>query len=137
MIVDLRDGMDGQLDRDSDSSTLQSVDLGANHPLTGPVEVRGARPGDLLVVEIDRIEAAAYGASAVLPGFGLLGDLFEDPFLVHWEIADGVARSAQLPGIAIRGRPFLGCVAVAPSVELFESATAREQALSQRGGFVL
>jgi formamidase len=48
-----------------------------------------------------------------------------------------VARSAELPGIAIRGRPFLGCVAVAPSPKLCAEAARREQALADRGGPVL
>jgi formamidase len=73
----------------------------------------------------------------VIPGFGLLGDLFAEPFLVRWRIEDGVARSAELPGVAIRGRPFLGCVAVAPSHELLREAARREVELAQRGGNVL
>ena len=80
-----------------------------------------------------RDRARGAGATAVLPGFGLLGDLFERPFLAHWEIADGVARSEAFPGIAIRGRPFLGCVAVAPSAGLVERARAREAAVAARG----
>ncbi len=137
LVADLRDGMDGGLGPDRSSSRLADLELDANHPLTGPVEVRGARPGDVLAVELLALEPAAYGATAVIPGFGLLGDRFEEPFLVRWEIRDGVARSPQLPGVAIRGHPFLGCVAVAPSVELLERATRREAALASAGGFVL
>lgn len=135
--LQLRDGMDGQLSPGSDASSLRSIDLDANHPLTGPVAVRGARPGDVLVVQPRRIAVDRFGTTAVIPGFGLLGDLFEEPFLVRWQIEDGVARSPELPGIAIRGRPFLGCVAVAPSPELFARAARREEALAARGGTVL
>jgi formamidase len=135
--LELRDGMDGRLTADSDAASLQSIDLDANHPLTGPIEIRGAEPGDVLVVTPRRIECSHFGTTAVIPGFGLLGDLFADPFLVRWEIEDGVARSRDLPGVAIRGRPFLGCVAVAPSRELFERAAAREQALGERGATIL
>lgn len=137
LTLDVRDGMDGQLSPAATAASLRDVNLESNHPLTGPVEVRGARPGDLLVVEPLTIEPDGFGATAVIPGFGLLGDLFKDPFLVRWEIAGGVARSADLPGVAIRGRPFLGCVAVSPSAELVARAAAREAALSARGGFVL
>lgn len=135
--LQLRDGMDGQLTMESGSDSLGSIDLDANHPLTGPIEVRGARPGDLLEIEVRRIVCESFGTTAVIPGFGLLGDLFARPFLVHWEIVDGVARSPELPGIAVRGRPFLGCVVVAPSRALFERAANREAALAQRGGTVL
>ena len=135
--LELRDGMDGQLSPSSDSAALKTIDLDANHPLTGPIEVRGARPGDLLVVTPRRIEPDRFGTTAVIPGFGVLGDLFTEPYLVRWRIEDGVARSDELPGIAIRGRPFLGCVAVAPSRELFAEAARREEALAGRGGPVL
>jgi formamidase len=135
--LELRDGMDGQLTVQSSSDSLGSIDLDANHPLTGPIEVRGAEPGDLLVLEIGRIAAEGFGTTAVIPGFGLLGDLFSQPFLVRWELVDGVARSSELPGVAVAGRPFLGCVAVAPSRELLELAARREAALAGRGGAVL
>ncbi|HSC04104.1 MAG TPA: acetamidase/formamidase family protein [Solirubrobacteraceae bacterium] len=135
--LELRDGMDGQLSPSSDSAALHTIDLDANHPLTGPIEVRGTSPGDVLVVAPRTIEPAGFGTTAVIPGFGLLGDLFMEPYLVRWRIEDGVARSDELPGIAIRGRPFLGCVAVAPSKELFAEAARREKALAERGGPVL
>jgi formamidase len=135
--LELRDGMDGQLTVNSDATTLKSIDLDANHPLTGPVEIRGARPGDVLVVSPRRIECDGFGTTAVIPGFGLLGDLFSEAFLVRWEIEEGFARSRDLPGVAIPGGPFLGCVAVAPSRELFARAARREEALAQRGGAVL
>jgi formamidase len=135
--LELRDGMDGQLSPSSDSAALNDIDLDANHPLTGPIEINGAGPGDVLVVTPIRIEPDRFGATAVIPGFGLLGDLFTEPYLVRWRIEDGVARSADMPGIAIRGRPFLGCVALAPSRELFANAARREKALADRGGLVL
>jgi formamidase len=135
--LELRDGMDGQLTPASSATSLNSIDLDANHPLTGPIEVHGANPGDVLVVAPRRIVPDAFGTTAVIPGFGLLGDLFQEPFLVRWEIEAGVARSRELPGVAIRGRPFLGCVAVAPSRELLSEATQREAALGLRGGAVL
>ncbi len=137
LVADCRDGMDGGLLRAAGSADLRSLDLDANHPLTGPVEVAGAQPGDLLVVETLELDVDPEGSTAVIPGFGLLGDRFEEPYLVRWRIEDGVARSAQLPGVVIRGRPFLGAVAVAPSTELLARAAEREAALAERGSFVL
>jgi formamidase len=137
IVLETRDGMDGQLSPHSDASALNSIDLDANHPLTGPIAIHGASPGDLLVVTPRRIEPDRFGTTAVIPGFGLLGDLFNAPYLVRWRIEDGVARSRELPGVAIRGRPFLGCVVVAPSPELFVAAARREERLAGRGGTVL
>jgi formamidase len=135
--LELRDGMDGQLTPHSSATSLGAIDLDANHPLTGPIEVRGAAPGDVLVVEARRIVCEPFATTAVIPGFGLLGEMFSEPFLVRWEIDNGIARSAELPGVAIPGRPFLGCVAVAPSEELLREAARREGELARRGGTVL
>ena len=52
--------------------------------------MRGAEPGDVLKVEILAIETDGFGSTAVIPGFGLLGDLFEEPYLVTWGLHDGV-----------------------------------------------
>ena len=50
--LETRDGLDGQLDRSSTAADLATVRFGRSHPLTGPVYVEGAEPGDLLEVEI-------------------------------------------------------------------------------------
>ena len=137
VVLELRDGMDGGLGPGVSQQDLRRLDLDANRPLTGPILVRGAGPGDVLEVETLEVEPAGRGFTAVIPGFGLLGDRFTEPFLVRWEIAGGVARSADLPGVAIRGAPFLGSIGVAPSHELLERARRREAAVAERGGLAL
>ena len=89
--------------------------LGAIHPLTGPVDVKGARPGDLLEIEFRDIAPQPWAFSAIIPGLGYLRDVMTTPFLVHWTIANGWATSPQLPGIRIPGAPFMGVSGVAPS----------------------
>ena len=56
--------------------TSLALDLRRGHPLSGPIAVRGAEPGDVLKVEILAVETDGFGSTAVFPGFGLLGDLF-------------------------------------------------------------
>jgi formamidase len=107
------------------------------HPLTGPVYVEGAEPGDLLEVEITEIEPDSYGYTVQVPGFGFLRDEFPEPFKVNWDMADGWATSAGLPGVRIPGSPFMGTIGLPPGHELLATTTAREQALLDRGGFVL
>ena len=130
------DAVDGQLRRGAKPEEL-GVDLGRAHPLTGPVYIEGAEPGDLLAVKIDRIDTADYGFTMILPGFGYLRDLFTRPFVVHWDLADGFAQSENLPGVRIPGAPFMGVMGVAPSHELMARITAREGDLIARGGIAL
>jgi formamidase len=97
------------------------------------VYVRGAEPGDLLEVEFVAYETADFGVTAVIPGFGFLADLFTEPYLVKWKIADGLARSEELPGVAVPEETFAGVVGIAPSRELVERFRRREEELRARG----
>ena len=72
-----------------------------------------------------------------MPGLGLLSHRFSQPFLVKWTIASGVARSEQIPGVAIRGEPFLGVVGVAPSHASLKRYFQRESTLAETGVLVL
>ena len=95
--------------------------------------VTGAQPGDLLEIELLRYETDDFGTTAVIPGFGYLADLFPDPYLVKWEIAGGLARSEELPGVAVPEDAFAGVIGVAPSRERLEAIRRREEALAARG----
>jgi formamidase len=137
VILETRDAFDGQFGPGVSLDAVAAVNLDRLHPLTGPVYIEGAEPGDLLDIEIVDIEPASYGYTAQVPGFGFLRDEFPKPFKVDWAIADGWATSADLPGVRIPGGPFMGTIGLSPGHELLATTTAREQALLDRGGFVL
>ena len=127
--LETADGLDGQLTRESSHADAGTLDLGLGHPLGGPVYVTGAEPGDVLEIELLRYETDDFGTTAVIPGFGYLADLFPDPYLVKWEIAGGLARSEELPGVAVPEDAFAGVIGVAPSRERLEAIRRREEAL--------
>jgi formamidase len=108
--------------------------VGAVHPLTGPVFVKRAAPGDTLEVEFTDIIPQPVAFSAIMPGLGFLRDVMNEPFLVHWQIRDGWATSAEIPGVRIPGAPFMGVSGVAPSTAKLAEWTAREQRVIDRGG---
>jgi formamidase len=132
--LETRDALDGQIKPGMVAADLASLDAGAVHPLTGPVFVKGAMPGDILEIEFTDIIAQPTAFSAIVPGLGFLRDVMTEPFLVHWRIADSWATSAQIPGVRIPGAPFMGVSAVAPSVEKLAEWTAREQRVIDAGG---
>ena len=134
--LETRDGIDGQLTRESLHDDVGRLELGLGHPLTGPLQVEGADPGRVLEVQLVSYETADFGTTAVIPGFGFLADLFPDPYLVKWEIQDGKARAAELPGVAVPGNPFAGVIGVAPSHERMEEFRRREEALLSAGQIV-
>ncbi len=140
VVIDTMDAFDGQIAPDWTSQQVAGLDLGPVHPLTGPVFVKGAQPGDLLEMKLLDIEAdpfGNYGYTAEVPGFGFLRDRFLDPYIVHWHLVDGYAESEQLPGVRIRYGAHPGVIGLAPSRALRERATAREDRLVEHGGFAL
>jgi formamidase len=124
---EIRDSRDRQIGPGSTHEDLLGTPSIA-HPLTGPLAVAGARPGDLLELEVLAYETDRFGWTAIWPGSGFLGDLFERPFLAHWELEGSLARSEQVPGVAVPACVHAGTIGVAPSHELFERARAREAA---------
>lgn len=137
VVLETRDAFDGQMGPQATLETVAAPDLDVVHPLTGPVYVEGAERGDLLEVEILEVVPDTYGYTVQVPGFGFLRDVFPDPFMVRWDIADGWATSTDLPGVRIPGSPFMGTIGLTPGRESLPRITAREQAELERGGFVL
>ena len=70
--------------------------------------MEGAEAGDLLEVRIEEIRPEPFGYTTQIPGFGFLRDVFDQPHLVRWKIADGWATSEDLPGVKIPGRAVHG-----------------------------
>jgi formamidase len=135
--LETRDALDGQITPGMVDADLAAVNPGVVHPLTGPLFVKGAEPGDILEIEFTDIIAQPTAFSCIVPGLGFLRDVMTDPFLVHWQIKDGWATSAQLPGVRIPGAPFMGVSAVAPSAAKLAEWTAREQRVIDKGGMAL
>jgi acetamidase/formamidase len=78
------------------------------------VYVKGARPGDVLAVELLEFRPPRWGWTAIIPGFGLLADEYREPWL---RISDVDAESATVrfaKGIGLPYRPFPGTIGVAP-----------------------
>ncbi|MEA2332717.1 MAG: formamidase [Thermoleophilaceae bacterium] len=125
---ELRDSRDRQLGPDSSHADLLHTPAIA-HPLTGPLEVLGAEPGDLLELEVVGYETDGFGWTAIWPGSGFLGDLFGEPFLARWELDGSHARSEQVPGVAVPACVHAGTIGVAPSWGLLERARTREAAI--------
>ena len=85
------------------------------HPLTGPIFVEGAEPGDMLEVRILTIEFLhSFGVNAFSPGSGIIADDF--PYahlrLLRWK--PDADRVEFAPGVSLRLAPFFGSIGVAP-----------------------
>jgi acetamidase/formamidase len=115
VVFECRDASDAQVTPSSDASALGSLDFGRIHPLTGPVFVKGAQPGDSLEVEIVKLEHKGWGWNGIIPGFGLLVDDFTAPFLQHWELKGESCFMQDSDKVEIPYEPFCGVMGVAPA----------------------
>jgi formamidase len=131
VVLQTRDASDGQTPYGGPAPARIG---GRVHPLTGPVLVKGAEPGDLLEIEYLDIQPQPHGWTRCGPGTGFLPALVKEPFIAHWDIKDGWATSAQVPGVRIADGCFMGTAGVAPSREQLEAWTKREGDLVVRGG---
>ena len=136
VVLEARDALDGQVKPGMTVADMDHLPRKVGHPLTGPVYIKGARPGDLLEIEYMDITPQPHGWTCNRTGIGFLRDLFPEPSLVHWEIKDGWATSDQLPGVHIPNGSFMGTAGIAPSHTQMEQWTHREAELMARGGIV-
>jgi formamidase len=132
--LETRDSIDGQIQSGMTVADLECLSTKVAHPLTGPVYIHGAKPGDLLEVEYVEILPQRVGWTRLRQGGGFLSDVFPKPYLAHWEMSDGWARSSQLPGIRIPEGAFMGTAGVAPSRSQIKAWTRREADLVALGG---
>ncbi|HXR59315.1 MAG TPA: acetamidase/formamidase family protein [Burkholderiales bacterium] len=134
--IETRDANDLQIGPKTTAKDLEKLERTVAHPLTGPVYVKGAKPGDLLEIEYLDIVPERYGWTRFAPGGGFLPDLFDYHFVCHWDITPGYATSPQLPGVRIPNGAFMGTAGLAPSREQLKKWFAREEELRERGGRV-
>ncbi|WP_137285483.1 acetamidase/formamidase family protein [Halorussus salinisoli] len=120
-----RDATNGLLDEDStvdDIRTLAETNTG--HPLTGPVEINDAQPGDTLAVDLLDFNHEGIGFSYFYPGeeeWGLLPEEFPEPGLHIWDLEGDIGHFVE--GIEIPLHPFSGNLGVAPAEDGAHSTT--------------
>ncbi|TGS10642.1 acetamidase/formamidase family protein, partial [Mesorhizobium sp. M1C.F.Ca.ET.187.01.1.1] len=94
---------------DSTAADIAKLDFAGINPVTGPIFVEGAEPGDALKVTIEMFKPSGFGWTANIPGFGLLADDFKEPALNIWKY-DAASLEPALFGKNARVplKPFAG-----------------------------
>ncbi|MDQ6433823.1 acetamidase/formamidase family protein [Mesorhizobium sp. LHD-90] len=110
------DSSGGQFDTDSTVADVPKLDFAKVNPVTGPIYVEGAEPGDALKVTIEQFKPSGFGWTANIPGFGLLADDFKTPALNIWKY-DASSLEPALFGKNARVplKPFAGTIGNAPA----------------------
>ncbi|MBO9521563.1 MAG: acetamidase/formamidase family protein [Nocardioidaceae bacterium] len=88
------------------------------HDLTGPIAVRGARPGDVLAVEVLGLTLREHAFNLSLPGhlgYGLLPADFAEGRLTHYRLDLAGPTATLRDGVTVPLAPFPGFLGVAPA----------------------
>jgi acetamidase/formamidase len=110
------DSSGGQFNKDSTSADVPNLDFGKINPVTGPIYVDGAKPGDVLKVKIEAFHPSGFGWTANIPGFGLLADQFTDPSLKVWDYDPETLAPSLFSDLAkVPLKPFAGTIGLAPA----------------------
>ena len=81
-------------------------------PVSGPIHVNGAEPGDAVLIDILKMDVHEDGMTAILRDFGVLRHEFADPKLLQCPVRDGKAWFADR--IPVPLNPNLGTVSTMP-----------------------
>ncbi|MEO1084746.1 MAG: acetamidase/formamidase family protein, partial [Acidobacteriota bacterium] len=117
LAIETEEASDGQLTVDSVAADVPNVSFEPIHPLTGPVYVEGAEPGDVLKVTLHKITVGDWGWTGIFPGFGFLAERFPDAALRTYRFDPGATHADFGDGVQVPLRPFPGVIAVAPATE--------------------
>lgn len=133
--VECVDWTGGQIFDNDSANDIRDVDLTKVHYLSGPIGVKGAEPGDLLVVDLLDIGAlpdSEWGFTGIFArenGGGFLTRQFPDARKACWHFSGIYANSRHIPGVEFAGIMHPGLIGCLPSKQLLDVWNKREAEL--------
>ncbi|GHG02894.1 formamidase [Deinococcus piscis] len=131
-ILECYDWTGGQIGNNDSAEDVRDVDLTQVHFLTGPVEIEGAEPGDLLMVDIldigtfEQMQWGFNGFFSRTNGGGFLTEHFPDAQKSIWDFKGMFTSSRHIPGVSFAGLIHPGLIGTLPSKELLDEWNRRE-----------
>jgi amidase len=108
--IETWDCFTGQVQTESD--TLEKLDLSRVNSATGPIAVRGAESGDTLSVTLLDIRPGLQGAAMCIPGWGQLTHQVESPTTRIFKVANGMITMNDR--VSFPTHPMFGVIGVSP-----------------------
>lgn len=130
--IECLDWTGGQIGNNDSADDVKNVDLTRIHYLTGPFDIEGSEPGDLLVVNITDVqpfEHSPWGFTGVFArenGGGFLDRHYPKACKAIWDFDGIYCSSRHIPGVRFAGLIHPGILGCAPSAELLQTWNARE-----------
>ncbi len=133
--VECIDWTGGQIKNDDSAMDVKIVDLSKVHYLSGPIGVKGAEPGDLLVVDIldvGVLKSSQWGFTGIFAkenGGGFLTEHYPEARKACWNFSGIYANSRHIPNVEFAGIMHPGLIGCLPSKQLLDTWNKREKAL--------
>jgi len=133
--IETYDWTGGQIKNDDDASDVRDVELQQVHYLSGPIGVKGAEPGDLLVVEIldiGAVEEMNWGFNGFFSkdnGGGFLTDHFPAAQKSIWDFDGMFTKSRHVLGVKYAGLIHPGLIGCLPDRKMLDMWNTRETKL--------
>ncbi|MFN4265071.1 MAG: formamidase [Aquabacterium sp.] len=134
-ILETYDWTGGFIKNNDSADDVRDIDLSTVHYLSGPVGVKGAEPGDLLVVDLLDIGAkqdSLWGFNGFFSkknGGGFLTEHFPLAQKSIWDIHGMFTKSRHVPGVSYAGLIHPGLIGCLPDHKMLEAWNTREQEL--------
>ena len=109
------DASDEQFKMNSGIEDLRKLDFEPIHPLTGPVFVENAVPGDVIKVTLHDIEVGDWGWNAIFPGFSFVADSIKGEYLRIYDLKNNKTTVNFNDSIELELKPFPGVMGGAPA----------------------
>jgi amidase len=110
VLLETHDCFQGQLKTERD--LIDSLDWSHVNPATGPVFVEGARPGDILRVDLLEVNVEDKSVMVTIPGEGALGDVITK---METAVLKTDGEHLVFRGLRLPRRPMIGVIGVAPA----------------------
>ncbi|KAK5958053.1 hypothetical protein OHC33_001243 [Knufia fluminis] len=133
--IECVDWTGGQIKNDDSADDVRDIDLSRIHYLSGPFEIEGAEPGDVLLVEIMDVQPFQdhpWGFTGIFSkenGGGFLDEIYPEAAKAIWDFEGIHCTSRHIPGVKFAGLIHPGILGCAPSPEILAEWNRREQEL--------
>jgi formamidase len=130
--IECVDWTGGQIKNDDSATDIKVVDLTKVHYLSGPIGVKGAEPGDLLVVDILDVgvkQDSQWGFTGIFAkenGGGFLTEHYPEARKACWNFSGIYANSRHIPGVEFAGIMHPGLIGCLPSMDMLKTWNKRE-----------
>ncbi len=120
--LETNDCFSGQIASETDLVT--EIDFSRVNAATGPLAIRGAEPGDSLVVELLQVRTEAQGFATLIPGIGQLNEQVSAPLTQVFRVDGDVIHMTDR--ISFPLRPMVGVIGVATESDTVSNGFAGE-----------